>query len=118
MGHKQRLRAGRREAMQMDDDPAEDPDAIHIEVDSFGVPIGDETRPATKAATVEPDEDEPLEVLKRQFQELETERNHERQRAADLEARNREHEATIAQRAGSELANQKAVLEQAYRTEE
>ena len=120
MGHKQRLRAGRQEARNHDPENADDfgVDVVDAPVDAFGVPIDTDAVQTRATPDQEPEDDEPIEVLKRQFQELEAERDRERHRASDLEARNREHEATISQRAGSELANHKAVLEQAYAAEE
>jgi hypothetical protein len=111
MGHKQRLRAGRQEAASHDAIPDGKTDDLDIEILN---------QPPEAATTTlpEPENDEPLEVLKRQFQELEAERDRERTRAAELETRNREHEAKLQQHSISEFSNQKAVLEQAYTVEE
>jgi hypothetical protein len=120
MGQKQRLRAARNEyrgrngeILVNEREPEEDATVIELEDDT-----GHAGAPAEAHPEPQEDDDEPLAVLKRQFDELQIERDAQARRAAELEVRNREHEATLAKRDGSELENHKAVLSQAYNTEE
>jgi len=119
MGQKQRLRAARNEyrgrngeILVNEREPEEDATVIELEDDTEAARAQPEARPEPQ------EDDEPLAVLKRQFDELQIERDTQARRASELEVRNREHEATLAQRESSELENQKAVLSQAYNTEE
>lgn len=117
MGHKQRLRAGRHEAMPLDDDQ----EGLEIEV--AGQSDAAASQPELEVVEKpdkEPEkaEDEPLTVLKRQLEEASAAREASDKRAAELERRSHEQAQQLEQHQTTELANHKAVLEQAYAVEE
>jgi hypothetical protein len=133
MGTKQRLRAERREAEQATDrgnlsvkfnvnDVVDEGVALvadGVEVDIEGQ--SDATAPQTVEVVTEEHEDEgesPIEALKKQFDEVKSAREASDRRALELERANRESQAALAQRAATEIGNQKALLEQAYNVEE
>jgi hypothetical protein len=125
MGHKQRVRAGRREALAMDDEPDNLEDGgIVIDDADTSVAAGSDSPPPPAAAT-EDEPDEPLDVLKRQFEELKAEKEAEErrraaaeQRAREYEARTREQAAKLDQHAASVLAQQKSAIEHGYASED
>lgn len=137
MGTKQRLRAERREAEQAEqranlsvkfsvDDADDLANGVTqtdggVEIDLGGQSDAAPLAPAVEITT-EPDHedegDDPLEVLRRQFDEVKAEREASDRRALELEKANREQQAALAQKTVAELGNQKALLEQAYNVEE
>lgn len=62
--------------------------------------------------------EDPLELLKTQVESLRASNEAAERRAAELEARTREHEKKLEASAATELAQHKAVIEQAYQNEE
>jgi hypothetical protein len=119
MGHKQRLRAGRQQALSMDDDEIQDdlPGGSAVEIETQDPPATAQETVSSPAAAQE-DRDDPLEALKRQFADLEAERNTERKRREDAEARAREHETQLGRYEADQFSHKKTVLEQAYAGEE
>ncbi len=113
MGHKQRLRAGRSEALPLDDDQDAD-QGTGIEIEVVDRPV----EPVSTSPVVEDSGDDPLEVLKKQFDEVKSAREASDRRALELEKANREHQAELARKSASEIGGQKAVLEQTYNAEE
>jgi len=122
MGHKQRYRAGKRETVPGDDfdylKEGNTEGGVEVELEDANQEELAPEKPSSTPAIQDKGEDEPLEVLKRQFQEAQAERDAERKRAEAAEARAREQESQLGRHATNELSNHKAVLEQAYSTEE
>jgi hypothetical protein len=113
METKQRGRAAHREAMALDDDREQD--GLTIELGER--PDAAASQPAVIEKPKVADED-PLEALKKQFADVQAERDAEKKRATELETRSREQQQQIERHQDSEIANHKAVLEQAYSVEE
>lgn len=66
----------------------------------------------------ETDSDDPLEALKKQFEDVKAQKEEAERYAFEADRRARESAASLQQHQQSELGNHKAILEQAYNTEE
>ncbi len=124
MEHKQRLRAGS-QAMAMDD-PEEQEDGIIVETGDKepSSPSGGPSEESSPSAK-EPEADDPIDVLKRQFAELQAEKEAEERRrldaerrALELHAQTRNQAELLDRHAVAEIAHHKSVLEQAYAAED
>ena len=137
MGAKSRLRAARREALRpsevearqnlsvsfsvddtLDEDENLAPTEVVIEEDDKPEVQDEEIQPVTEVDEPEDDGEDPLEALKRQFANVRAEKEAAERRAREHEQRAKENEQRLYQQQFSELGSHKAVLEQAYTTEE
>ena len=96
-----------------DDDLVKKDDGVEVEV---------ATQPSEEATEVEIEaprgEEDPLEVLRKQFDDIKAQKEEADRRAFEAARVARENEAKLQQHQVAEIGNHKAILEQAYNAEE